>query len=323
MFQLFKKRKDALIVLLTSSDCKRTRRAYESIKNSKKTINVDIEIIVNSLNKNHFHNIKNEFKNEKINIIETESNGGCGKGKNSVLEHFKNHKTNYDYLMQFDADDFLYPSAFEQYEKMLSKGPDILGLQASDTLIQESDERATKFFQESKENGNEFLHYITDNYFLHSWNEKEFNINKLFPKNVFKNVSEQYPPDRTIFLSEKILKTEKDLWVPEDIQKYTDYIFSVRLFERALNNNYSYAHFSTSYCYVYDRTNENAVSSTYEEFNQTRDFFNKKFPELIKDSVDKCNYKIDFGIVPHFEIGKPHNFSHQDKIEFIKNNLIK
>jgi hypothetical protein len=57
MFQLFKKRKDSLIVLLTSSDCKRTRRAYESIKNSKKFMTIDIEIIVNSLNKNHIHQI--------------------------------------------------------------------------------------------------------------------------------------------------------------------------------------------------------------------------------------------------------------------------
>lgn len=322
MFQLFKKRKDALVVLLTSSDCKRTRRAYESIKNSKKSMTIDIEIIVNSLNKNHINNITNEFKKDKVRIIETESNGGCGKGKNSVLEHFRNHQNNYDYLMQFDADDFLYPSAFEQYEKMLSKGPDILGLQASDTLIQESDERARDFFDDSYKHGNEFLHYIVDNYFLHSWNEKELNLNKLFPKNVFENVSDQYPPDRTIFMSANILKKETDLWVPEDIQKYTDYIFSVRLFEKALNNSYSYAHFSNSYCYVYDRTNENAVSSTYEEFNQTRESFNKKFPELIKDAVEKCDYKIDFSIVPHFEIGKPNDFSHQDKIQFIKNNII-
>ncbi len=165
---------------------------------------IDIEIIVNSLNKNHINNITNEFKKDKVRIIETESNGGCGKGKNSVLEHFRNHQNNYDYLMQFDADDFLYPSAFEQYEKMLSKGPDILGLQASDTLIQESDERARDFFDDSYKHGNEFLHYIVDNYFLHSWNEKELNLNKLFPKNVFENVSDQYPAIKNLLKSTQV-----------------------------------------------------------------------------------------------------------------------
>lgn len=322
MFQLFRKRKDALILILTSSDIKRTRRAYNSIKNSKKSMTIDIEIIVNSLDKNYINEVIREFKKDKLIITETPSDGGCGKGKNSVLEHFRHHKNNYDYLMQFDADDFLYPTAFLQFEKMLAKGPDILGLQASDILIHQKDERAENFFEQSQQKGNEFLHPITKDYFLHSWNNKELNLNQVFPKNVFEKISEQYPPDRILFLSANILKNERDLMVTEKIRKFTDYAFSVHLYEKAINKNYSYAHFSNSYCYVYDRANKKAVSSTYESFNQSREFFNQKFPEIIKDAVEKCDHRIDFSIIPHFKLGEPENFTLNDKIEFLKKNIV-
>jgi hypothetical protein len=322
MFQIFKKRKDLLVIILTSSDTERARRTYDSIINSKKNISIDIEIIVNSLNKEYIKKVKNEFKKEKLIITETESNGGCGKGKNSALNHFRNHKKNYDYLMQIDGDDFLYPTAFENFEKMLSKSPDIIGLQASDTLIKNTDKRATVFFENSEKKENRFLHSINDSYYLHSWNELELNLNKKFPKNVFENVSEQQPPDRNIFLSSNIIKNEKNLMLPEDIQKFTDYVFSTRLYEKALNKGYSYAHFSNSQCYIYDRTNENAVSSTYEKFNQSRTFFDEKFPQLIEDSVRRCGYKIDFKIIPHFQIGFLDTMKTNDKIDFIKKNII-
>ena len=322
MLNILKIKKNVLIVLLASSDVNRVRRSYDSIINSKKTISFDIEIIVNSLNKNFFLEIKDEFKKEKIKIIETESDGGCGKGKNSVLEHFREHKKKYDYLMQIDADDFFYPTAFYHFEKMLSKSPDIIGLQAADILIKSDDKRAVDFFERSKDKKNNFLHPINDNFNLHSWNENEFNLNMKFPKNVFKKVSQQFPPDRILFLSESIIKNELDLFLPENIRKYTDYIFSIRLYEKAINNNYSYCHFSNSSCYIYDRTNENAVSSTYSEFNQTRDFFDEKFPEIIKETVEKCDYRVDFSIIPYFETGSENTLSTSEKIDFLKKNII-
>ena len=79
MLGLFKKRKDVLVVILTSSDVKRARRAYESVKNSPKHVSMDIEIIVNSLNKNYRAEVEKEFANDKVKITETESNKGLYK----------------------------------------------------------------------------------------------------------------------------------------------------------------------------------------------------------------------------------------------------
>lgn len=322
MFNFFKKRKNVLAVILTSSDVKRARRAYETVKNNSKTLSMDIEIIVNSLNKDYLKEVQQEFKKDKIIITETKSNGRCGKGKNTVLDHFRNHNKNYDYLMPVDGDDFFYPTAFAQFEKLLSKGPDILGLQASDMLISENDSRAKEFFENSKQKGNEFLHHVSNNHFLHSWNEMELNLSKQFPKDVFQKVTDQFPPDRTLFLSEKILKEEKDLYFPEEISVYDDYVFCVRLFEKALNNDYSYAQFSNSFCYIYDRINENSVTVTYQNFSQSREFFNQEFPRLIKDSVEKCDNNIDFSIIPHFQLGVPKGFATEDKLLFIRKNII-
>lgn len=323
MLGLFKKRKDILAVVLTSSDVKRARRAYESIKNSPKSVSMDIEIIVNSLNKHYRAEVEKEFAKDKVKITETQSNGRCGKGKNTVIDHFRNHKNSYDYLMPVDGDDFFYPSAFEQFEKMLSKGPDILGLQASDMLISENDHRTKEFIDKSQETQNEFIHHIQNELFLHSWNDLEINLCKEFPKDVHKKVSEQYPPDRTLFMSANLLKNEKDLCFPEEISVYDDYVFCVRLYEKAINNGYSYAHFSNSYCYLYDRINEGSVTVTYKEFNQSREHFNQEFPKLIKDALVKCDNEIDFTIIPHFKLGLPRSFTHENKIDFIKKQIIK
>jgi hypothetical protein len=199
MFTIFKKRKNILAVILTSSDVKKTRRAYESLRKSPKSITMDIDIVVNTLNKTYINEIRKEFEKDKVLIVETESNGLCGKGKNSVLDHFRSHKNHYDYLMPIDGDDFFYPSAFKQFEKVLSVGHDILGLQIADELISVSPVIE-----------NPYVHKVIDNIALHSWNDEEWNLSKKFPKDVSKPVLNQTTPDRTMFLSEKLLKEEKN-----------------------------------------------------------------------------------------------------------------
>ncbi len=308
MFTIFKKRKNILAVILTSSDVKKARRVYESLKNSSKSVTMDIDIIVNTLNKKYINEVRREFKKDKLLIVETESNGLCGKGKNSVLDHFRNHKNNYDYLLPIDGDDFFYPSAFEQFEKALSVGPDILGLQISDELISVSPVIE-----------NPYVHKVIDNVALHSWNDEEWNLSKKFPKDVSKPVLNQTTPDRTMLLSEKLLKEEKKLCFPENLVFYDDYSFNVRLFEAALNRNYSYAQFTSSYCYIYDKTNEASVS---KEKIKDPEKVNMDFYNSIKDYLEKCDGKIDFGLIHHLKIGVPKKFDHEEKLDFIKKNIM-
>jgi len=317
-----KKRKDVLAVILTSSDILRARRAYDTLKNCKKTIEVDVEIIVNSLNKNYLQEIKDEFKKDKVKITEAESNGLCGKGKNSVLDHFRKHKKKYNYLMPIDGDDFFYPSAFEQFEKILIHKPDIIGLQRADEIVKIKEAGA---FQK-----NDHFHHIKNNIYMNSWNEKEFNLNIVFPKDPEKGVLNQPTPDRVMFLSEKLLKNELDLHLPEKLVLYDDYVFDVYLYEKAINKNYSYAHTSSSFCYVYDRSNDVSISSEYRTSGDNNLMDNdSKVKEInqeiyneMEQTLLKCKDKVDFGIIPHFKLGMPKNFTLEDKLLFVKQNII-
>lgn len=313
MLNFLKKKKDILAVILTSSDVLKARRAYETLKNNPKTVSMDIEIIVNSLNKNYLKEVQQEFKKEKLKITETQSNGLCGKGKNSVLDHFRNHKNKYHYLMPIDGDDFFYPTAFEQFEKLLAKRPDIVGLQISDELVVREDK--------DKIEESEFFHNINNEIYMNSWNEQELNLWKVFPKDVSKGIYNQTTPDRILFLSERILKKETDLYFPENLALYDDYVFDVRLYERALHRNYSYLHFSNSFCYIYDKTNDFSVSKDYRSNKVDVNMINKEIYQEMAEVISKCNNKVDFTIIPHFKLGNPKNFTTEDKLLFIRKIL--
>ena len=320
MFSFLKQKKNILAVVLTSSDEKRALRAYESIKNSPTNFSMDIEIIVNSLNKDYIKSIQQTFKNIKVKITETQSNGHSGFGKNTVFDYFRNHKNQYDYLFLIDGDDFLYPTAFKQFEQVLSMNPDIVGLQSSDTLITSLDYRAKDFIEETK-NESEFLHLIEDPYYLHSWNDLQINMSKQFPKDIYSEIHKQYPPDRTLFLSHRILNNEKDLGFPKDMSVYDDYVFCFMLYQRAIKKEYSYAHFSSSYCYVYDRINDAAQTKKHEDGDLGRQWIDKKAKEYLLPLFQESDFP-NFSIVPHVKLEKPENFNLEEKVNFIKNNLI-
>ena len=115
-----------LISILSSFNEYILLETYNSIKNQIDTkINYDIIIIVNSLNKTYYNDVNEKFKNIDVEIIETKSNGKPGMGHNSCIELFK-IKKEYDYLIPIDGDDYLYPYALKQLEKILIYNPDII-----------------------------------------------------------------------------------------------------------------------------------------------------------------------------------------------------
>lgn len=316
MLKLFKKKtrnkKDVLIVLLTSADENRLLRLYTTISSQiNYPFTFDVMIVVNSLNDQYINLVKDKFKGININIVETRSNGKCGVGKNSVLNYFRNLANNpYDYLLTLDGDDFLYPTAFMQLNKLLSKKPDIIGIQSSDIIRREDNKPAGPFY-----------HVLKDNIFLQSWNDEEINLSKQFPKNINKKVSEQFPPDRTLFLSKNLLLNEKDLFFPEEIKIFEDYVFCVRLYEKMREKDYSYIVTNNSYIYIYDKINDAAITKSYKNPNEIIDKVNEYFIELMKPMKNK-KYDINFAELPFFALGKPGSIGPKEKIEYIMQNLI-
>ena len=83
-----------LVSLLTSSNSKLLKLVYQTIiKQINHSFNYTIILVINSLDKNYYQEVYNEFKNIDIEIIETESNGKPGKGHNSLFEIFRKKKT--------------------------------------------------------------------------------------------------------------------------------------------------------------------------------------------------------------------------------------
>ena len=116
-----------MVIILTSSQAQYAYRGYESIKRqTQHSFDYDIFINVNTLNKDYINEIREQFKEviDDITIVETESNGKPGKGHNSILELFHQHPE-YDYMFCLDGDDLFYPYAFQQYEKLFQKKPDL------------------------------------------------------------------------------------------------------------------------------------------------------------------------------------------------------
>ena len=146
-------------------------------------------------------------------------------------------------------------------------------------------------------------------------------MSKRFPKDIHAEIHKQYPPDRTLFLSNNILNNEKDLGFPEDMSVYDDYVFCFKLYDRAINKEYSYAQFSSSYCYVYDRINDASQTKKHEDGDLGRKWIDQKAKEYLMP-LSRKNHALDFSIVPHFQIGAPKSFNKNHKINFIKNNLI-
>lgn len=124
-----------LVMILTSSKLVFLKECYNSIKNQfESRIDYDIIINVNTLNESYYDEVVNEL-NEAV-VIKTESNGNPGKGHNSCHEYFKEH-THYDYLINIDGDDFLYPMFMQRLEHYMKTpyNPDIILLPFTDLLI--------------------------------------------------------------------------------------------------------------------------------------------------------------------------------------------
>ena len=207
-----------LITLLTSSNSKLLKLSYNTIiKQINHNFNYTIILVVNSLDKNYYQEVYNEFKNIDVEIIETESNGKPGKGHNSLFEIFRKKKQ-YDYLIPIDGDDFLYPYAFYQLSKILqSKNPDILVLQGNDILSWYNDStNSTDIYL-----NNCFYLIKQDEYPDNKWifNKNSININPFDKNNKF------ITPIRLILCNRKILNLNITHFYCEKCNVLDDYLF--------------------------------------------------------------------------------------------------
>ena len=174
-----------LVTLLASGKLNYLIESYKSAVNQIKVehINYDICIIINTLNESFYVDAFKYFQNKPVQFLRTESNGSPGKGHNSVIQNCKNYINDYDYFLNVDGDDFLYPTALQRLSKYLEYSPDALFLCFHDQLFTKLHEKNANVPQINYDNG--LLMYNITSTCLVQWykdkrvNPFENNINTL------------------------------------------------------------------------------------------------------------------------------------------------
>lgn len=247
--------KKFLITLLTSNNEKLLKLSYETVINQKNhDLDYDVIIVVNSLNSDYYNNVCEEFSDYDVEIIETESNGKPGKGHNSVMNVFKNHKQ-YDYLITIDGDDFLYPYALHQLEKSLKEEPDILVLQGNDLLSWNSDSDSSSNIYLN----NGFYLIKQHGYALNKWE----NSRDLVNKNPFKE-NHFITPIRNILCSRKVLSLDIDKYYCEKCYVLDDYLFYLHFLNIYIKGDLKINVINSNHIYLYNDLNISAVHNIYK-----------------------------------------------------------
>ena len=85
----------------------------------------DIKVVANTNDDEYAESIRTAVGD--VEVVQTESNGGNGMGHNSVLQLFRDRyrEEGYTHLIMIDADDALYPCAFEVIDNLLILDPGI------------------------------------------------------------------------------------------------------------------------------------------------------------------------------------------------------
>ena len=243
-----------LVTLLASGNLNFLVESYKSVLRlvPVKDIEYDICIIINTLNEEFFKESFKFFQGKDVIFLRTESNGSPGKGHNSVITNCKTYKNEYDYFLNIDGDDFLYPTALLRLSKYVEYKPDALFLCFHDQLVT-SIAGMENVARINYENG-ALIYNFTDSCSKQWFDDKGVNP--------FKNdINKTNTPGRIILLGTKALELE--LKYDENVKLYDDYYTFMQLFEYQTLNKLSVFGIFDSEIYVYNRVNTLAATKTY------------------------------------------------------------
>ena len=297
--------KKILVTLLTSYNIKCLKICYESLKNQNSTnLNYSIIIVVNTLNDNYFLDVKNTFKD--CEIIRTESNGSPGKGKNSLINLFK-ERIEFDYLIPLDGDDILYPCALKRLEIYMQYNPDILMLPFTDLISKDYPEGIQHVGISNK------LYLRFNNYLdmRSQWYREKQSPFEL-------NINNVNTPARLFLVSRHALNL--NLYYDESMKWYDDYITFLQIFEACIiHKSYNIFMLDDKDIYLYNRINEESASDRYKIDNEKKKINEEKnFRKSIYNrylTIRDWNLKT----IPFLTSDVNLKFNICDKVKFIEN----
>lgn len=270
-----------LITLLSSSNSKLLKLSYNTIINQHKhNIDYTIILVINSLDSQYYQEVCTEFKDIDVEIIETESNGKPGKGHNSLFEIFR-QKTDFDYLISIDGDDFLYPYALYQLQKCFSieENIDVVCIYGNDTI---------RDYTSPYDSSDIYLQnhfYLRMGYNL----PKNFAESELLTNPIRDDIINDGVQTILRFIMcsrEFINQNENTLFYCEKSNILDDYRFYLQFINNILINKLNGFIINSDHIYLYNNVNHNSISRT------QNDKFGEDY-QIIKNYINEFKHLED------------------------------
>ena len=287
--------------------CVRSIRNQDSYPDS---FDYEIKIVCNTNDMSYYDAVVkwvNELY-EDIEIIRTKSNGGNGKGHNSVLALFREtyQEHGYTHLMMIDADDFYYPSAFEALDNIFEVCPDfdyLSNMQTTDSVrIYRGPVPAPQPTMEMQKN---------------VWLHSNFNYRFPIPSYVYWDGHNCHGGEVTLCLSAKAV--ECDLLHLETPNIPDDYTHMLWALKAHVEGRLKFVNTDTNDVYVYDKTNP--VGTTNQPgFMFNPDDWPQQDRELLRGNTFECLRNFNRQSLPWVTV--PQILQPSDKADFILTNLI-
>lgn len=233
--------------LLTSNDIGKLERLCRSVQEVIQIQGVEWEVvvIVNSIHEGYYEKV--EALNLPFKVVNTESNGKPGRGKNACLDYLLS--TDFDYVSQIDGDDILYPSYLQSLYNHWRHYPslDVLGVIPCE-LLQSEHNPSGHTFQVGE-------------YYASIWGTS------MCPPD-----SEQGPRVGHLFTEERpssvdfiILQSRKSAQIKmnEDIGNGEDHAYTYKLLGEHIKGNIQYFLSMSSDLYCIDRTTEGSAQKVH------------------------------------------------------------
>jgi glycosyltransferase involved in cell wall biosynthesis len=303
-----------MVIVLTSGNIKYAIRAVESIKNQDNHHNFEYDIYVNAntTNPEYYQQVYNTFSNDSdITVVQTKSNGYPGKGHNSCLELYYQHRDKYQYMTFLDGDDLFFPCAFQQYTKLLQKKPniDLVHLMINDNIT-----TRVKEHEHIKLHGNFYL-YTAKNLQVNWWHRLKIDNPYVQP------LKECRTPSRILLVNNKIFDDQGNSIIrySEECRLYDDFKAFLGVCEAQKNGVLNTCVLSDPNIYCYNAENDEGATFTFTtEYHQTeQETFNKEKMEY--SALQNWDYLKE---MPWEHISIPTNFNLNQRVNFCNNHVV-
>lgn len=238
-----------MLALLTTNDIPRLERLLDNVRGLRPVDGVELKpvVVVNSLEDGYYDEVVSISSG--FPVVETESNGKPGRGKNSCMELFL--ESDCDFLSQMDGDDILYPTYLQSLVNHINHYPciDVLGILPVDVIENQPCMGHAIRFDNGKHGGVWGVSVVPCGSPAGPGRSHIWDTN--YPSSV----------DFIILQSRKAAQFRID----EDIPVAEDHLYTYQLLEQHQKGELCYFLTMSSDMYAIDRTTEGSIQKQYDQ----------------------------------------------------------